>query len=347
MHKRLILIATLAALATTIANAQDTGQRVPLGIIVTNWDCPPCLPANTALDAYLPSQGNSVAMIRVHCWWPGPDDPMYLANPTQATFLVENTPTGSDYAPHFWIDNFIDGDSEPELFDDLFEARKLEPAPLEIDLSYDTAASEVHATVRILDPMPAGDYRFYAAITEDEVRESGTNGETHHNQVFRRLYPGVGGLAINSEIGEQTLTVATPLLARWVFDHLRATVYVQEYDSAEVINAATMFLHVASSTAAPGAPAVVARLLDPAPNPFNPRTLIRFDLAVPGVVDLSVYDLAGRRVRTLAAGTQAAGEHSVLWTGDDARGRTLPSGVYLVQLRAGGTVQSQRAVLAR
>ncbi|MBK6898419.1 MAG: T9SS type A sorting domain-containing protein [bacterium] len=84
------------------------------------------------------------------------------------------------------------------------------------------------------------------------------------------------------------------------------------------------------------------------PNPFNPRTTVRFDLPREGRVELAVYDLQGRRVRTLLAGNAAAGPHEVLWPGDDDAGRTLPSGVYLARLRGpGGTAAERKLTLVR
>ncbi len=78
------------------------------------------------------------------------------------------------------------------------------------------------------------------------------------------------------------------------------------------------------------------------PNPFNPRTEIRFDLARAAHVDLAVFDLRGRRVSTLREGPAAVGTHSLVLDGED-----LASGVYLVRLAALGSVAVQRVVLAK
>ncbi len=81
------------------------------------------------------------------------------------------------------------------------------------------------------------------------------------------------------------------------------------------------------------------------PNPFNPETTIRYRLSATGQVELAIYDLTGRRVRTLVAGLQAAGAHTVSWDGRDSQGRRMPSGVYFVRLIAGKQVQVRRMVL--
>jgi len=88
-------------------------------------------------------------------------------------------------------------------------------------------------------------------------------------------------------------------------------------------------------------------LLTPAPNPFNPQTVIRFSLARDGMVDLAVYDLQGRRVRTVASGSYAAGSHEAIWLGDDGQGRRLPSGVYFARLEADGQTLTRRIALVK
>ena len=95
----------------------------------------------------------------------------------------------------------------------------------------------------------------------------------------------------------------------------------------------------------PVAPA--GRLLPAAPNPFNPRTTILFTLDSDGAVQLEVFDLAGRRVRTLADGSYAAGEHRLSWEGRDDEGRRLNSGVYLLRLKGSGFVATRRVALVQ
>jgi len=83
------------------------------------------------------------------------------------------------------------------------------------------------------------------------------------------------------------------------------------------------------------APAVTALAL-PAPNPVRHATAIAFSLAQAGPVDLAVYSVTGRRVRTLAQGDHAAGEHRVAWDGRADDGARLAPGIYWTRLVAGG-----------
>lgn len=94
------------------------------------------------------------------------------------------------------------------------------------------------------------------------------------------------------------------------------------------------------------APAGV-RLLAAAPNPFNPRTTIRFELPAAGTVRLAVHGLDGRLVATLVSGELLAGEHEAVWDGRDRAGRPAASGVYICRLEAGGVVRAQRVALLK
>ncbi len=83
------------------------------------------------------------------------------------------------------------------------------------------------------------------------------------------------------------------------------------------------------------------------PNPFNPRTLIPFALPVSGRVELTVYDAAGRRVRTLVDGHLPAGGHEAVWLGRSDRGRAVASGTYFVRLRTPEGVETRAISLVR
>jgi hypothetical protein len=84
------------------------------------------------------------------------------------------------------------------------------------------------------------------------------------------------------------------------------------------------------------------------PNPFNPATTIRFELAEPAQVTLSVYNLLGQEVvRLLDNAPFAAGFHQVRWDGRNTDGRPTVSGVYLYRLQAGVFVASRKMLLLK
>ena len=83
------------------------------------------------------------------------------------------------------------------------------------------------------------------------------------------------------------------------------------------------------------------------PNPFNPRTTIRFGLPAPGLVHLAVYSPTGQVVRTLVDARMGAGHHSVVWNGRDDVGRNVASGVYVCRLTGRFGTQVRSMVLLR
>ncbi len=89
------------------------------------------------------------------------------------------------------------------------------------------------------------------------------------------------------------------------------------------------------------------RLLAAHPNPFNPQVTVPFTLREKGRVQLTVYDIAGRRVARLADAVFPPGRHELVWEGRDDAGHTQSSGIYLIRMTTAGFQDSQRLVLLR
>jgi hypothetical protein len=94
-------------------------------------------------------------------------------------------------------------------------------------------------------------------------------------------------------------------------------------------------------------PRMTTRLEQNVPNPFNPATAIRFAIAAPARVDLVIYDVAGRRVRTLVSGHRPPDTYRVTWDGTDDRGARVASGIYFYRLTAGNFAQTRKMVLLK
>ena len=92
-------------------------------------------------------------------------------------------------------------------------------------------------------------------------------------------------------------------------------------------------------------PPVGFRLGPNYPNPFNPSTVIPYELATGGYVRLEVFNLLGQRVAMLVDGEQQAGAHRAVWMATDGVGRAVSAGVYLYRLRVDGQQQVGRMVL--
>ena len=83
------------------------------------------------------------------------------------------------------------------------------------------------------------------------------------------------------------------------------------------------------------------------PNPANPSTQLRYSLNAAGAVRLTVYSATGQQVRELVSEWQEVGGHTASWDGRDQRGREVASGLYLVRLKAGEKMQTQKIALIR
>jgi YD repeat-containing protein len=86
---------------------------------------------------------------------------------------------------------------------------------------------------------------------------------------------------------------------------------------------------------------------NPAPNPLLAFTEIAYVLPDPVVVDLAIFDVSGRLVRTLARELQAEGRHRVAWDGRDDGGRPVAGGIYFSRLQAGPHRRTGRIVVLR
>ena len=89
------------------------------------------------------------------------------------------------------------------------------------------------------------------------------------------------------------------------------------------------------------------KLMQNYPNPFNPITILRYDLPEQSHVNIIIYDMLGRQVRSLINQTQDAGFKSVIWDATDSFGKPVSAGVYLYQIHAGDFVQTRKMVLLK
>ena len=83
------------------------------------------------------------------------------------------------------------------------------------------------------------------------------------------------------------------------------------------------------------------------PNPFNPETSIHFTVPKMSRVTLAIYDILGRKIRTLVNETKAAGSYNVTWKGKNNQGQPLASGLYFYKLQAGEFSATKKMMLLK
>ncbi len=183
-----------------------------------------------------------------------------------------------------------------------------------VDAPLSVAASDAGFALTVAGPVGA-----VVAVTIDAVLYGrGTVGSGGQAAV-RWLRPPPAGAKLD-------LTVTGPEMAPWL-------------GSVAVAGATSPVPDVAAAGG--------TRLLGNHPNPFNPATTIAFELDRPGRVQLTVHDLAGRRLRTLVDAGLGAGRHDLSWDGRDDTGQQLGSGVYLYRLTTAAGSAAGRMTLVK
>jgi hypothetical protein len=158
-------------------------------------------------------------------------------------------------------------------------------------------------------------------------------------------------MAIRSVGGDSTIYYALSQIQRIVFaaDSLKvmAADRVDAYNVAQVAKVEFLWrdpVGVENPGDATGAMKVM-RLLGNRPNPFSLETRIAFELPRAGPVELKIYGVDGRLVRTLVKGDQPAGRREEVWDGRDNSGRKLAGGMYFYRLVTLGAAGSRRLIV--
>jgi hypothetical protein len=83
------------------------------------------------------------------------------------------------------------------------------------------------------------------------------------------------------------------------------------------------------------------------PNPFNPQTTIRFEVAKEGLVTIDIFNIRGQRVKRLVNDNLSAGNHQVVWTGHDENGNSMSSGLYFYRVRTEDSSVTKKMMLLK
>ena len=190
------------------------------------------------------------------------------------------------------------------------------------------------------------------AVLVIDSADPGTGPGIPETASFARVEVPLGGVGAGQGFGSVSLAISSgpglvgaQFFGRWYVADVAAP-------SGLAVSPAfrfTVFGPAGTATDAPPASALrVATLYPNTPNPFNPETSIRYELAKDSPVRLDIYDAAGHVVRRLeSSASKPAGMHEVRWNGRDDSGATVASGVYLYRLQAGSFHETRRAVLLK
>ena len=83
------------------------------------------------------------------------------------------------------------------------------------------------------------------------------------------------------------------------------------------------------------------------PNPFNPETTISYDLPEQSFVDITIYDILGKKVSKIVNELQSAGHKSIIWNAEDEYGYQVSAGIYIYQVQANDFIQTKKMILVK
>jgi len=83
------------------------------------------------------------------------------------------------------------------------------------------------------------------------------------------------------------------------------------------------------------------------PNPFNPVTTINYSLSEPQIVQLTIFNVLGQKIRTLVDKRMPIGNYTISWDGTADTGDMVSTGIYIVKMKAGSFVQTKKMTLLK
>jgi hypothetical protein len=186
-------------------------------------------------------------------------------------------------------------------------------------------------------------------FTQPQFRDSLMNGMDQAAALGHAGNP-CAGLFVATRFYQRVDSLPSP--ADWVTDPAVRRVLADRFlaMSAQLLAQANQSGGCTGTTDAPPvAPPSRLALLGITPNPSFGMSTIRYAVPKRQQVNLSVFDLGGRLMRTLVDAELAAGTYQAVWDGhqDRAGGRAASSGAYFVRLMSGGLVYTQRVVIVR
>jgi hypothetical protein len=283
--------------------------------------------------------------------WPGDNDPFFLYN----TF--DNGNRRGYYhvsgVPQAYVDGTVDPGGSSGYWPAI-QNRYAVDAPLDIQLggAYNPDTREGNLDVHILatDDIAFEGLFLKIALIESEINYPAPNGAAWHHQTMRKMLPtGLGTRIYIEEEGEvvdhtEPISCPEPL----VEENCDIVVFVQAYGTRDILQAAIIRLtDIPTSVDEENSLPDAFSLAQNYPNPFNARTSINYTIDAKCLVELTVYDILGRKINTLVSDTKLPGQYCVVWDGVASDGSIVSSGVYFYRLVAGDNIVSKQMMLLK
>ena len=347
LRRRIKSICCLVALVCLLFDSGHGAERKVLLEMFTSSTCPPCAPANSYLNLWRSgySKANRVVIVRYHVWWPSPgNDPFYLANTQDAQ--TRNKFYGNNYAPHMYVNGYIDGEDSYGLWAGLVENEMAKISPFEIQISGKLGSTGGTVTISVKSdgtPIPSGTLVLHTLVTESGLQYVGPNGEPHHDDVMRTMLPNSAGEQFTLALGEtRNFTRSISWNPQWAMKNSQIIAFVQVAQNSSVVQSATIPVqNLVTGVAEGNGVATEFSLAQNYPNPFNPSTTINYSLPKPANVSLKIFNSLGQEISFLVNEQKEAGFYQATWNAN------VPSGIYFYRLQAGEYVETKKMILLR
>ncbi|MFA8342253.1 MAG: Omp28-related outer membrane protein [Rhodothermaceae bacterium] len=297
----------------------------------TNTSCGPCAGANPTHEKVISNNPDNIVPMFLHVSWPSNQDPFYV--PASSLLNARTQYYGIQGVPSV----VLNGKKSSSTGSEIGLANEINHelsnfSALKMTLSDNLSGNTWNCTVNIevIGGLEPGDYKLHVGVTESDLSFNAPNGEKHFNWVLRNMYPSETGTALTLTEGATiTKNIACNLDASWKKDKLEIFAFIQNDNTKEILQAEKIVSYTDINDEISDLPEVYS-LSQNYPNPFNPSTVIKYDLVETSKVKLVIYDILGRKVKTLVDKTQDAGSYKVNF---DAKG--IASGVYFYKIVAG------------
>jgi hypothetical protein len=349
--QKAMAVALLSVLLIPCVAGAVPAERTVMFELLTTRVCVNCWKAEEALELLKTTYGPLGPNIVAHHDFPGPD-PVATAETVARIDWYMSDPKFAPYDEQYPL-VIVDGDSivvgastvlgaYAEYQED-FLGRKAIGSPVTVDVEGSVVArdGDVDIKVKVVDPMPVGPNVLRVVVTEHPVVVSADTFKYVTRDILDEE------VLMISAVGESVVVNRTFAVdPGWEVSNLDVVAFVQDDSDKEILQSGALSFDETSV----GDDDVwgAFSIKHVAPNPFGASTEIAFGVpAGRERVSLTVYNVAGRRVRTLVDGELDAGPHSAAWDGTDSRGHRVAPGIYFCRLESASESLTRKMVVLR
>ena len=247
--------------------------------------------------------------------------------------------TGDDYK--FRLNAFVDDDT---LWVESDNFTIINPIPTAAELIYPTAVDTFSTHVDNNIPI----------LFNWHPSEDANDDDILYKLIIQLEYFGNSYTEVHENISDTTISIMSnaldPLMNAINPDESILNWYVESYDGTYTVISNTNQFFLSQSVLSTNENQLYPKtfaLHQNYPNPFNPVTSLRYDLPEDGLVNITIYDMMGRIVKTLVNSSQTAGYKSIKWNATNDRNEEVSAGLYLYTIQAGEFRQTKKMVLLK